>query len=135
MTPYSDEWFLDLPKVKEEHTQHLIQPVSISEVRWAIFCTKSQKSLGPDGAPVGFFKEFWENICTHVWETVNAFSIGGHILRDMNRKFIVLIPKVSQSTQVTQYRPISLCNTMYKIITKIMVNRMKIVLLHLISEH
>lgn len=50
------------------------------------------------------------------------------MLGEMNHTFLTLIPKVYSPTSVTQYRPISLCNTTYKIIAKILVNRMKIVL-------
>ena len=47
------------------------------------------------------------------------------MLKELNKAKIVLIPKVKEPKTVTQYKPISLCNFMYKVISKVMVNRIK----------
>ncbi len=58
-----------------------------------------------------------------------VFFIRGHILTEINHTFITLIPKSDKAFTVNQFRPISLCNTIYKIISKILAARL-IPLLH-----
>lgn len=52
---------------------------------------------------------------------------------DLNNTFIALIPKSDTPETIRQYRPISLCNTLYKVVTKILANRLRITLPHRIS--
>ena len=55
------------------------------------------------------------------------------ILKEINHTFIALIPKTNSPTQTSHYRPISLCSTIYKIILKILVNRLRLLLDRIIS--
>jgi len=59
---------------------------------------------------------------------LNRFFIDGKLLKQVNHTLIALIPKVENPTTTTQFRPINLCNSLYKIIAKILVNRMHPVL-------
>lgn len=61
------------------------------------------------------------------------FFYAGKLLQFMNRTHIVLIPKVMNPELISQYRPISLCNFSYKVFSKILANRLKPILPHLIS--
>ena len=65
---------------------------------------------------------------------VTSFFHTDNILRAFNDTLITLIPKIDNPLNLTQYRPISLCNTMYKIISKVLANRLKMVLNRCISE-
>lgn len=64
---------------------------------------------------------------------VRSFFHSGHILKELNRTYITLIPKVQNPDSVNQYKPVSLCNISYKIISNILANRLKVILLKTIS--
>ena len=66
-------------------------------------------------------------------EVVKSFFSKGYILKEINHTFIALIPKGSNAASVNQFWPISLCNVIYKIISKLFMNRLKKVLHKLIS--
>lgn len=59
--------------------------------------------------------------------------MNGKILKEINHTFIALIPKTNSPTQTSHYKPISLCSTIYKIISKILVNRLRSLLDRLVS--
>jgi len=67
----------------------------------------------------------WHVIQNDVCEAVKSFFREGKFLKQLNHTLIALIPKVENPTSTTQFRPISLYNMLYKIIAKIMVNRMQ----------
>lgn len=60
-----------------------------------------------------------------VTEAIQYFFNSGRLLRETNSTFISLIPKMVEATKFSEFRPISLCNLLYKIITKIMANIMQ----------
>ena len=64
---------------------------------------------------------------------VLEFLNTGYMIPDLNRTYIVLIPKIKNSIKVSDYRPISLCNVIYKIIAKVVANRLKQILPQIIS--
>ena len=82
-----------------------------------------------------FYQKFWEVVNKDVKEAVKSFFINGRMLKELNATEIVLIPKVKGPEEVTQFRPISLCNFAYKVISKIMVNRMQERMGEIITEN
>lgn len=68
-----------------------------------------------------------------VCQAVSSFFRSGNIPRNINSTHIALIPKVRSPTRMQQLRPISLCNVSYKIVAKVLANRLKCALPHLIS--
>ncbi|KAL6195657.1 hypothetical protein ACLB2K_031275 [Fragaria x ananassa] len=70
-----------------------------------------------------------------VWNTLLDFLYGATSLNDLNRTHIVLIPKVPNLELTGQFRPISLCNNSYKVLSKILANRLKQVLPLIISPN
>ena len=92
------------------------------------------KAPGPDGFTARFYISCWDIIKRDLYIMIkkaqNCTKLGG----STNSSFLDLIPKEKGATNFNRFRPISLCNTGYKIITKIMANRLKKILPKLISE-
>ena len=76
---------------------------------------------------------FWHIVGDNVVSVVLEFLNTSYLLPDLNHTYIVLIPKIKNPVKVFDYRPISLCNVIYKIIAKVLANRLKQVLPHIIS--
>lgn len=92
------------------------------------------KSLGSDGMPHLFYYTFWSSIGLDILETILSCLISGTLLISINHTFISLIPKVNNPENVLEFRPINLCNVLYKIIGKVIANRIKHILNSIISE-
>ena len=91
------------------------------------------KAPGPDGMNVLFCQRFWHVVGDTVVDAVLDFLNTGHMLLDINHTYTVLIPKVKNPEKMSDFRPISLCNVIYKIISKVLANRLKQVLPNIIS--
>lgn len=111
----------------------LTRPVSEMEVKKAVFSLHPNKAPGPDGMTPSFFQNFWDVVKKDLIDTISSFFHSGHLLKAINETIITLIPKVESPISVSQFRPISLCNVVYRIISKILVNRLKPLLNHCVS--
>jgi hypothetical protein len=80
-----------------------------------------------------FYKKYWNIIKDVVLSSVWDFFGNNHLLKEQNHTFTALIPKKLGASTVNQFKPISLCNIIYKIISKILANRFKGLLHHFIS--
>lgn len=92
------------------------------------------KALGPDGMPPIFFQHYWASIGDDVAEVVLSCLNSGKFFSGLNHTFISLIPKVKSPEFVFEFHPISLCNILYKLVSKVLANRLKGVLPFIISE-
>jgi hypothetical protein len=120
--------------VNEDMNQQLLSPFTALEIRQAAFQMHPSKASGPDGMSSFFFKKFWHIIGEDVITTILAILNSGHMLRKINHTHIVLIPKKKNPKVVAEYRPISLSNVVYKIISKVLANRLKTLLPIIISD-
>ena len=117
-----------IPRVTTEMNEEMMKPYSAEEVKKSLFSIGDMKAPGPDGLHAIFFKRFWhvmgEDLTKEVLEAINNRKIPA----GWNETNVVLIPKVDSPEVITQYRPISLCNVVYKIISKMIANRLKSIL-------
>ncbi|MCH86993.1 putative ribonuclease H protein [Trifolium medium] len=113
----------------------LAAPIDKDEVRRAVFNMNPWKAAGPDGYPAGFYQKSWEIVGETVCDfVVNAWSRPS-IIEEVNQTDICLIPKVAQPEYIMQFPPISLCNTNYKILSKVIVERLKEGIARLVSPY
>lgn len=92
------------------------------------------KAPGPDGMPALFYKKFWAVVGDDTIAYVLDILNNGAEIGPINQTHIVLIPKKKVCESTNDYRPISLCNVLYKLVSKVISNRLKLVLPHVISE-
>ncbi|MDV3157560.1 MAG: reverse transcriptase family protein, partial [Candidatus Phytoplasma australasiaticum] len=113
------------PKISNEMWELINRPFGEEDIKKAMFDMAPFKAPGPDGFHAGFFQRMWSIVGKAVVEqTVNFFN-SGIMQEGLNDTLVTLIPKVNHPDKVTQFRPISLCNVCYKVITKAMTNRIK----------
>ncbi|KAL1220384.1 Secreted RxLR effector protein 78 [Cardamine amara subsp. amara] len=93
------------------------------------------KSPWPDGFTCEFFKEAWQIVGKDVVVAVQSFFVKGFLPKGLNTTILALIPKKFQSESMKDYQPISCCNVIYKVISKILANRLKQVLPKFISPN
>ena len=123
---------LIMPSISAEDNADLCQIPTTQEIKDTIFSMGNQKALGPDGLPTLFYKKYWNVVGSSVTEAIQSIFKSGKILKEVNNSLLVLIPK-NNCLSVNHYRPISLCNTVYKAISKIMVYKLRPLLERLVS--
>ena len=130
-----DEVLRHVPhKVTPEMNESLCAPYSREEVKNAIFQMFPRKAPRPDGFPAHFYQRHWDLCGDEVTSVVLRIIKGEESPESINDTVIVLIPKVMNPSQLSQFRPISLCNVLYKIASKVVANRLKLVLPEIIPE-
>jgi hypothetical protein len=121
-------------RVTDDMNRDLTAPFSPEEIRKALFQIGDLKAPGPDGMHAIFYKNYWDliggDLVQEVVQSLNSRSLP----EGWNSTTIVLIPKVKNPTLVTQFRPISLCNVLYKVVSKVLANRLKVILPEIISD-
>ncbi|GKB42380.1 RNA-directed DNA polymerase, eukaryota, reverse transcriptase zinc-binding domain protein [Tanacetum coccineum] len=108
--------------------------VTKDEIKRAVWDCGIDKSPGPDGFMFGFYRQYWKIIESDVVDAVICFFQQGYFPKGGNSSFIALIPKTPDANMVKDFRPISLIWSLYKIIAKILVNRLVVVLGNLVNE-
>ncbi|GJR93606.1 RNA-directed DNA polymerase, eukaryota [Tanacetum coccineum] len=117
-----------------EQQEGLECEVTLQELKTAVWDCGMDKSPGPDGFTFGFYRHFWSTIEEDVFGAVKHFFTHGDIPKGCNSSFVALIPKVPDANLVNDFRPISLIGSIYKVIAKILANRLVGVLGIIVNE-
>ncbi|KAG7598158.1 Ribonuclease H domain [Arabidopsis suecica] len=125
----------DVPNmISEDMNQKLTREISPKEVKKALFSLHPDKTPGLDGMTAFFYQKFWDLIGQDLIKLVQNFHSSGSFDNRLNETNICLIPKTDRPRKMTEFRPISLCNVGYKVISKVLSLRLKKLLPDLISE-
>ena len=108
--------------------QHILQ----QEVDEAVKKMTEGKVPGPEGFMVNFFHHFWDMVKEEVLKIVEDSRISQHIHHAFNATFVTLVTKEVGVDIHDKFRPIALCNVIYKIISKVIANHLKPLLPRLI---
>eukprot|EP00253_Pinus_taeda_P024741 PITA_24741 len=122
-------------KISEAQNKDLDQDITKEEICAATFSMQQDKAPGPDGFTVAFYRNHWETIKKDFVRMVKNVFQNHKMGENTKSSHIALIPKEMNPLSFDIFRPISLCNVSYKIVTKILANRLKKLLPHLISEN
>lgn len=99
--------------------------VSDEEIWEAVKDCGSTKASGPDGFNFGFIKKYWSILKNDLVKAVEYFWESGCITNGRNSSFVTLIPKVKDTMGLGDFRPISHIGCYYKVISKVLVGRIK----------
>jgi hypothetical protein len=109
----------------DEMNEIMESEVTKEELKVVLGNFKKAKSPGPDGWIVEFFLGFYDFLEDEFLRVIEESRRSGKMLGDLNATFIALILKKNDPSTFDDFRPISLCNLIYKNVLKIIVNRMK----------
>jgi hypothetical protein len=125
---------LEFDRLNGEEAASLENPFEEREVREVIKGMNRDKAPGPDGFSMAFFQDCWEVVKGDFLAVFEEFHARGKFVKSINSKFISLIPKIQGAKEVKDFRPISLVGGVYKIISKVLANRMRKVMCKIISK-
>lgn len=123
-------WFLQIIpfRYSQEQRSAIGSFPSDLEITTTILKLNPNKAPGPDGFTSAFFKSAWSIVGEETIATVRQFFLSCFLPSATNATILTLVPKKPGASSITDYRPISCCNTTYKAISNLLVKRLKIIL-------
>ncbi|KAH7845388.1 hypothetical protein Vadar_001417 [Vaccinium darrowii] len=121
-------------KLSTEQSHAMVIEITDEEIRDTFLSLNPHKAPGPDGYNAGFFQKAWSIVGHDVISAIKNFFRSGKLLRKVNSTSVALVPKVPNPSKISDFRPISCCNTLYKCIAKILSKRIRVALPYLIDS-
>ena len=125
---------VEINEIGQEEAARLEESFSEEEIWNAVSGLSSDKAPSPDGFPIAFWIFSWEFVKSEVLGFLREFHEQGRFIKNLNASFLVLIPKKQTVEDFKDLRPISLVGGLYKIMSKVLANRIKRVLDKVISK-
>jgi hypothetical protein len=125
---------LDFSSLGEVEASSLETPFEEREVLEVVKGMNRDKAPGPDGFSMAFYQDCWDVLKSDIMGVFHDFHAHSKFVKSLNATFIALIPKISGAIDLKDFRPISLVSGVYKIIAKVLANRLKKVLEKIVSE-
>lgn len=122
-----------IPSLTDEQSHVMVRLIDGEEIKAAAFSLDANSCGGPDGFNAYFIQHSWSIIGDDFTSAIQYFFLNNVLPKSINATAIALIPKINNPRSVSDFRPISCCNILYKIISKILANRLQAVLPSIIS--
>ena len=123
------------PMLEEEEKRFCDRSITIDECLKSLKELPNNKSPGSDGLPADFYKFFWNNIKSYFFQSYQYSIENGMLSRDQRQAILTLIPKKDKDLRhLKNWRPLSLLNTDYKIIAKVLASRLQTVIANIIDD-
>ena len=132
-------WRLPFPEIHVnliggDHCAKLEEMFTEEEILGAVSELNDDKAPGPDGFPLAFWSFSWEFVKEEVMGFFKEFYQNDQFVKSLNATFLVLVPKCRTVVDLKDLRPISLVGSLYKILSKVLANRIKRVMSLIISQ-
>lgn len=123
------------PIIDQPTMEEVMKKLTEEDIKHAVMEMASFKAPGPDGLHAAFYQHMWPVVGDSIVNMVMDFFKSGVMPDGINDTIITLIPKVDNPERPAQFRPISLCNVSYKIITKTITNRLKTLMREVVGPY
>ncbi|KAJ9673635.1 hypothetical protein PVL29_023281 [Vitis rotundifolia] len=120
--------------LNSREAEDLELPFTEEEIYCALMELNGDKAPGPDGFTLAFWQDCWDFLKVEIVDMFKEFYEQRSFVKSLNTTFLTLIPKKGGAEDLGDFRPISLLGGLYKLMAKVLANRLKKVLDKLVSE-
>lgn len=118
-----------------DDNDHLCAIPSVEEIKHVIDQIGALKAPSQEEMSALFYQFYWNIVQSDLIQMVMKFFRHGYLLLQLNHSFLVLTPKIKHPSKIQNYRPLSLCNVAFKVISKILTTRLKGVISNIVSPY
>ncbi|KAH1073758.1 hypothetical protein J1N35_026086 [Gossypium stocksii] len=129
------DFALNFKRLNDSEASNLELLFSMEEIKEAMWSCDENKALGPDGFNICFFRKCWGVVKNDLYEMLKEFYLSGKLERSINSSFIALIPKNENPSEISEFRPICLVSSLYKIVVKVLSRRLCEVIGGVVSDY
>ncbi|KAH1040320.1 hypothetical protein J1N35_042063 [Gossypium stocksii] len=125
---------LEFKILSEDRLRKLEEPFCMEEIKEAVWSGNESKAPGLDGFNLCFFRKCWEIVKNDLFGLISEFFTTEKLEKSINSSFITLIPKVENPIEISNFRPICLVSSLYKIVSKVLSRRLREIVREVVSD-